>query len=254
MDQRVGAGEKTLDAIEVARFNGSGDAWWSAHGPARWLHRYNPVRVDFIREHACRAFGRDAIRDAPLAGLRALDIGCGGGVLCEPLASLGADVVGADPAGNAIAVAERHARQSGLAIDYRSTTAEALAAAGERFDIVAAMEVIEHVADAPEFLAACSELLRPGGVLVLSTINRTPKSYAFAIVAAEYVFGLLPRGTHDWERFVTPQEVSAALAPHGVAVSQVAGVTMNLMRRTMQRSSDAQVNYMLAARKQGDRG
>lgn len=249
MDERIDAGEKSIDAIEVARFDAEDETWWGGRGAARWLHRYNPVRVDFIHQQACGAFGRDAGRKRSLAGLRALDIGCGGGVLCEPLAALGAEVIGVDPARNAIAVARRHAQQTGLVIDYRSTTAEALAAADERFDIVTAMEVIEHVSDPEHFLGICSALLRPGGLLVLSTINRTRRSYAYAIVAAEYVLGLLPRGTHDWHRFVTPQEAGAALVPHGVAVSHVTGVTMNLMRRTMQRSGDARVNYMLAGRK-----
>jgi 2-polyprenyl-6-hydroxyphenyl methylase / 3-demethylubiquinone-9 3-methyltransferase len=253
MDQRVGAGERTIDTVEVVRFDAADEGWWDASGPARWLHRYNPVRVDYIREHAGRSSGSGVDAERPLQGLRILDIGCGGGVLCEPLATLGADVVGVDPARNAIAAAKRHAAQSGLDIDYRATTAETLAAEGERFDVVAAMEVIEHVADHAAFLGLCAELLRPGGTAVLSTINRTRKSYAYAIVAAEYVLRLLPRGTHDWHRFVTPQEVGTAFAPHGVDVTCVTGVTMNLFQRSMQRSSDVSVNYMLAARKGGAR-
>ena len=200
-------------------------------GEAGWLHKYNPVRVGYIRDAACRRWRRDSSRADCLQGLRILDIGCGGGLLCEPLAALGGTIVGADPAPGAIEAARLHARGSGLAIDYRGTTAEALAAAGERFDIVLAMEVIEHVADHDVFLDRCAALVGPGGLMILSTINRTWKSFAYAIVAAEYVLRLLPRGTHQWERFLKPAEIGAALAPHGLRTSNVSGVTMNLLSR-----------------------
>jgi 2-polyprenyl-6-hydroxyphenyl methylase/3-demethylubiquinone-9 3-methyltransferase len=216
-----------------------------AAGEAGWLHKYNPVRVGYIRDAACRRRRRDPARPDCLAGLRILDIGCGGGLLCEPLAGLGAAVVGADPAPGAIAAARQHAR--GLGIDYRVTTVEALAAAGEKFDIVLAMEVIEHVADHKAFLACCCELVGADGLMILSTINRTWKSFAYAIVAAEYVLRLLPRGTHQWERFLRPEEIGAALGAHGLRSSDVSGVTMNLLSRRMQLSRDAQVNFIMTA-------
>ena len=175
------------------------------------LHKFNPVRLGFIREAACRRFDRDPKRLDSLAGLRILDIGCGGGILCEPLARLGADVVGADPAAANIEAARLHAAQSGLAIDYRVTTAEALADAGERFDVVLAMEVVEHVADVALFVKRCAEMVKPGGLMIAATLNRTLKSFALAIVGAEYVLGWLPRGTHQWDKFVTPDELEAAL-------------------------------------------
>jgi 2-polyprenyl-6-hydroxyphenyl methylase / 3-demethylubiquinone-9 3-methyltransferase len=232
----------TVDSAEVARFDSAAAAWWDPDGEARWLHRYNPVRLDYIRRAGCRQFGADS-----LEGLRILDIGCGAGVLCEPLARLGADVVGVEPGASNIAMARRHADEAGLSIDYRCTTAEALADAGERFDIVLAMEVVEHVADARAFLARCAELVKPGGLMILSTINRTIKSFAYAIVAAEYVLRLLPRGAHQWRRFVTPPEAGTALAAGGLTLLDVSGVTLNLRTRDLQLSRDTAVNYMLTA-------
>ena len=230
----------TIDSAEVARFDAAAAAWWDLDGEARWLHRYNPVRLDYIRRAGCRQFGTDSLK-----GLRILDIGCGAGVLCEPLARCGADVVGVEPGESNIIMARQHAREAGLAIDYRCTTAEALAKAGERFDIVLAMEVVEHVADAPAFLARCAELVTAGGLMILSTINRTIKSFAYAIVAAEYVLRLLPRGAHQGRRFVTPPEAGAALAAGGLTLMDVSGVTLNLRTRDLQLSRDTAVNYML---------
>ena len=246
MDQRTVAGA-SIDTVEVERFDVPLDAWWSTAGEAGWLHKYNPVRVGYIRDAACRRWQRDASRVDCLKGLRILDIGCGGGLLCEPLAALGGTIVGADPARGAIEAASMHARHSGLVIDYRGTTAEALAAAGERFDIVLAMEVIEHVADHDVFLDRCAALVGPGGLMILSTINRTLKSFAYAIVAAEYVLRLLPRGTHQWERFLKPEEIGAALGSHGLRTSNVSGVTMNPLSRGMQLSRDRQVNFIMMA-------
>ena len=183
MDQRTIVGA-SIDTVEVDRFDVPLDAWWSQAGEAGWLHKYNPVRVGYIRDAACRRWRRDPARADCLKDLRILDIGCGGGLLCEPLAALGGTIVGADPAHGAIEAARLHARHGGLVIDYRGTTAEALAAAGERFDIVLAMEVIEHVADHDVFLDRCAALVGPGGLMILSTINRTLKSFAYAIVAA----------------------------------------------------------------------
>jgi 2-polyprenyl-6-hydroxyphenyl methylase / 3-demethylubiquinone-9 3-methyltransferase len=232
----------SIDTAEVARFDAAAEAWWDPEGEARWLHRYNPVRLDYIRRAGCRHFGVDSLK-----GLRILDIGCGAGVLCEPLARLGADVVGVEPGESNIVMARRHACEAGLSIDYRCATAEALADAGERFDIVLAMEVVEHVSDAPAFLGHCAWLVKPGGLMILSTINRTLKSFVYAIVAAEYIFRLLPRGAHQWRRFVTPAEAGAALAAGGMTVLDVSGVTLNLRTRDLQLSRDTKVNYMLTA-------
>jgi 2-polyprenyl-6-hydroxyphenyl methylase/3-demethylubiquinone-9 3-methyltransferase len=184
-----------------------------------------------------------------LAGLRLLDIGCGGGLLCEPLARLGADVVGADPAAANIEAARLHAAQSDLAIDYRITTAEALADAGERFDIVLAMEVVEHVADVSLFVRRCAEMVRPGGMMIAATLNRTFKSFALAIVGAEYVLGWLPRGTHQWDKFVTPDELEAAIERNGLEIVDETGVIYNLLADRWQISTDMDVNYMVAAEK-----
>jgi 2-polyprenyl-6-hydroxyphenyl methylase/3-demethylubiquinone-9 3-methyltransferase len=248
MDQRTVA-DASIDTVEVERFDVPLDTWWSNTEEPRWLHKYNPVRVAYIRDAACRRGRRDPEHADCLRGLRILDIGCGGGLLCEPLAALGATVVGADPAPGAIEAARQHARQGGLAIDYRVTTAEALATAGERFDIVLAMEVIEHVADHHVFLECCAELVGPDGLMVLSTINRTRKSFAYAIVMAEYVLRLLPRGTHQWERFLKPEEIGIALAPHGLRTADVSGVTMNLLGRRMQLSRDTKVNFIMTAQR-----
>lgn len=236
----------SIDAAEIARFDAAAAAWWDLDGEARWLHRYNPVRLDYIHRAGCRQFGTDG-----LAGLRLLDIGCGAGVLCEPLARLGANVVGIEPGASNIAMARRHAKDAGLSIDYRCTTAEALADSGEKFDIVLAMEVVEHVADADAFLSRCAQLVRSGGLMILSTINRTLKSFVYAIVAAEYVLRLLPRGAHQWRRFVTPPEAGAALADGGLQLMDVSGVTLNLMTRELQLSRDTKVNYMLTAGRPG---
>lgn len=240
----------SIDAAEVARFDAAAEAWWDPAGEARWLHKYNPLRLDYIHRAGCRQFRRGG-DPRGLMGLRILDIGCGAGVLCEPLAQLGADVVGVEPGESNILMARRHAREAGLCIDYRCTTAEALADAGEQFDIVLAMEVIEHVADAHAFLHRCAHLVTAGGLMILSTINRTLKSFAYAIVMAEYVLGLLPRGAHQWRRFVTPPEAGAALEAVGLRLMDVSGVTLNLSTRDLQLSRDTAVNYMLTAGRSG---
>ncbi len=245
MDWRVQQ-ESGIDAGQVAKFDAAASAWWDPNGEARWLHRYNPVRLDYIRRAGCRQFGVDDGGES-LKGLRIVDIGCGAGVLCEPLARLGANVVGVDPANSNIVTARCHAEDAGLSIDYRCTTAEAMVEAGEQFDIVLAMEVVEHVPDPRLFLAACGRLVKPRGLMILSTINRTFKSFAYAIVAAEYVLRLLPRGAHQWRRFVTPEEASRALAASELRLMDVSGVTLNLLTRNLQLSSDMAVNYMLTA-------
>jgi 2-polyprenyl-6-hydroxyphenyl methylase / 3-demethylubiquinone-9 3-methyltransferase len=239
----------TVDETEVARFSAMAAEWWDPHGKMRMLHRLNPVRLSFIKEAACRQFGRDGKRLDALAGLRILDVGCGAGILSEPLHRIGAHVVGADPSAASIAAAKQHAEQAGLAIDYRATTIEALAADGERFEIVLAMEVVEHVADLGLFVKQCAELVKPGGILIAATINRTLKSFALAIIGAEYVLRWLPRGTHRWDKFVTPNELTAALERWGLCVVDETGVIYNLLADRWQAASDMDVNYMMAAQK-----
>jgi 2-polyprenyl-6-hydroxyphenyl methylase/3-demethylubiquinone-9 3-methyltransferase len=243
------AGGSTVDADEVARFSALAATWWDPHGKMGMLHKFNPVRLGFIKTAACRQFARDDRRLDSLAGLRVLDIGCGAGILSEPLARLGAQVVGADPAEANIAAAKLHAAGAGLAIDYRATTAEALADAGERFDVVLAMEVVEHVADLGLFVKRCAEMVRPGGLMITATINRTLKSFALAIVGAEYVLRWLPRGTHQWDKFVTPNELEAAVTRHGLRVTADTGVIYNLIADRWQLADDMDVNYMLTAEK-----
>jgi 2-polyprenyl-6-hydroxyphenyl methylase / 3-demethylubiquinone-9 3-methyltransferase len=237
----------SVDAGEVERFARHAGDWWMPHGPMAALHKFNPVRLAYIRDQAAARFGRDAKTLDSLAGLRMLDIGCGGGILSEPLARLGAEMVGADPADENIAVARAHAQDSGLAIDYRATTAEDLAAAGERFDVVLAMEVVEHVADVPAFISTIASMVKPGGLLIAATLNRTLKSFALAIVGAEYVLRWVPRGTHQWDRFVKPHELERAIETSGLRVIGERGVIYNPFADRWQLSSDMDVNYMLAA-------
>jgi 2-polyprenyl-6-hydroxyphenyl methylase/3-demethylubiquinone-9 3-methyltransferase len=239
----------TVDAEEVARFAALASEWWDAGGRMGMLHKLNPVRLEFIKEAACRQFERDVKRLDSLEGLRILDIGCGGGILSEPLARLGAEVVGADPAVPNIEAAKVHAAGTGLKLDYRATTAEALAEAGERFDLVLAMEVVEHVADVALFVQRCAEMVKPRGLLIAATINRTLKSFALAIVGAEYVLRWLPRGTHRWDKFVTPDELEAALVRRRLRVIAQTGVVYDLFADRWQLAPDLDVNYMLAAEK-----
>ncbi len=238
----------TVDPAEVARFEALAEAWWDPDGEFRPLHRMNPCRLGYIVEQVLAQHGRDPRARRALEGLRLLDIGCGGGLLAEPMARLGAEVVGADAAERNVAVARLHAERMGLAIDYRATTAEALAAAGEGFDVVLAMEVIEHVAAPQAFLDACSALLRPGGIAIVSTINRNPKSWAMAIVGAEHVLRWLPRGTHRWSKFVTPDELFAMLSGAGLQPVDRKGMVFDPLRWTWRLSErDLDVNYVAAA-------
>src|SRR5271169_2144643 len=237
----------TIDARELAHYESVAGLWWDSRTMAGWLHKYNAVRVPYIRDAACQKFVRDPGQPSCLRDLRVLDIGCGGGVLCEPLAQLGATVVGLDPARTAIGVAKRHAVETGVSVEYRCDTIEKLVEAGEVFDVVLAMEVIEHVANIDVFLDRCAELVRPGGLVILSTINRTVKSWAFAIAMGEYVLRLLPRGSHQWRKFVRPDEIRSALETKLFRVVDVRGVTMNLRSRLLQLSNDSSVNYMLTA-------
>jgi len=237
----------TVDVDEVARFSALAGEWWDPRGKMAVLHRFNPVRLGVIKEAVCRQFERDGKRLDALAGLRMLDIGCGGGILSEPLARLGAVVVGADPSQANIEAARLHAAEAAVSVDYRATTAEAIADAGERFDVVLAMEVVEHVADLSLFIKRCAEMVTPGGLMITATLNRTLKSFALAIVGAEYVLRWLPRGTHQWSKFVTPNELEAALERHGLAVIDETGVVYNLLSDRWQLASDMDVNYMVVA-------
>jgi len=237
----------TVDETEVERFSRQAAEWWNPRGKMAALHKLNPVRLAYIREAVCQQFGRDRKRVDCLAGLRFLDIGCGGGILAEPLARLGASVVGADPATANIDAARRHAADAGLAIDYRVTSAEALADAGERFHVVLAMEVVEHVADMSTFVRRCADMVGPGGLMVAATLNRTLKSFALAIIGAEYILRWLPRGTHRWDQFITPSELEAAMERAGLRVIDERGVIYDILADAWRLASDTDVNYMLAA-------
>jgi 2-polyprenyl-6-hydroxyphenyl methylase/3-demethylubiquinone-9 3-methyltransferase len=212
------------------------------------LHRFTPVRLGYIRDAAAAHYGREPRGGKPLAGLSVLDVGCGGGLLCEPLTRLGATVTGIDPAPTNVEVARLHAGQSGLAVAYRQATVEELVAEGARFDIVLAMEVVEHVADVSLFTAECCRAVAPSGLLVMATLNRTLRAFALAIVGAEYVLGWLPKGTHQWDKFVTPAELAAAIAGGGLAVTDEAGVVYNPLAGTWRLSDDMAVNYMVLAK------
>ena len=246
------AAETSVDADEVAKFEAMAAEWWDPNGKFRPLHMLNPCRLDYITGQIAAEFGRDLSAEAPFAGLRILDIGCGGGLLCEPMARLGAEVVGVDAAARNIPVAETHAVQSGLEIDYRHGTAEELAAAGERFDVVLNMEVVEHVADPRAYTATCAELLKPGGLMVCSTINRNAKSFAMAIVGAEYVMRWLPKGTHEWRKFITPDELTHHIKEAGLAAVDAKGFVFNPVSWSWSISArDLSVNYVTASRKPG---
>jgi 2-polyprenyl-6-hydroxyphenyl methylase/3-demethylubiquinone-9 3-methyltransferase len=239
----------TIDQAEVARFSRIAEQWWDPRGPMAALHKFNPVRLAYIRDRAAAHFDRNPKRLDGLAGLRFLDVGCGGGILAEPLARLGADIVGIDPADRNIAVARHHAAQSGLVVDYRNTSAEALAEAGEQFDAVLAMEVVEHVTDVGLFIDVAAAMVKPGGLFFVATLNRTVKSFALAIVGAEYILRWLPRGTHQWDKFVTPNELEIAIAQSGMHITGETGVIYNLLADRWQLSADMDVNYMVVAEK-----
>jgi 2-polyprenyl-6-hydroxyphenyl methylase / 3-demethylubiquinone-9 3-methyltransferase len=238
----------TIDPNEVAKFEAMAAEWWNPHGKFKPLHMLNPCRLDYITRQIAAEFDRDLTAPAPFAGLRLLDIGCGGGLLAEPMARLGADVVGADAAARNIPVAQLHAAQEGLSIDYRHTTAEDMAAAGEQFDVVLNMEVVEHVADPLVYLAACQQLLRPGGLMICSTLNRNPKSYLMAIIGAEYVMRWLPKGTHEWSKFITPDELYDLLRKAALDPVDRKGFVFNKITWSWSISDrDLSVNYVTAS-------
>ncbi|MCS0497338.1 bifunctional 2-polyprenyl-6-hydroxyphenol methylase/3-demethylubiquinol 3-O-methyltransferase UbiG [Ancylobacter sp. MQZ15Z-1] len=250
--QNSAAHTSTVDPAEVERFAALAAEWWNPRGKMRVLHKFNPVRLAYLREMLVAHFGRDPKAIRPLDGLRLIDIGCGGGLLSEPLARMGADVVGIDPAERNTRIAALHAQESGVPVDYRATTAEEMAEAGERFDVVLCMEVVEHVADVGLFIASAASMVKPGGLMVAATLNRTKRSFALAIVGAEYVLGWLPRGTHDWNRFVTPEELKAALEAGGLSVTDRTGVVFNPLADTWRLSGDLSVNYMMAGARAAD--
>jgi 2-polyprenyl-6-hydroxyphenyl methylase / 3-demethylubiquinone-9 3-methyltransferase len=240
------AADSTVDPAEIAKFSKLSEDWWNPNGKMAPLHKINPLRLGYIRDAACRKFERNAKSLSCLSGLRVLDIGCGAGLLCEPLTRLGAQVIGVDPSASNIAAARLHADKGHLSIDYRCTTVEQMDAR-ERFDIVLAMEVVEHVTDIGAFLGRCATMLKPGGLMVVSTLNRNWKSFALAIVGAEYILRWLPRGTHQWEKFVTPDELAQYLLRNKLVVTEETGVVYSPFADRWSLSADTDVNYMVVA-------
>ena len=239
----------SIDPSEVEKFSKMAAEWWNPKGKFGVLHVFNPVRLQFIKEQVCARMGRDPLERRPFEGLRFLDIGCGGGLLTEPMARLGASIVGVDPSERNIKTASVHAQEVGLEIDYRTGTAEDLAGASEQFDVILNMEVIEHVHDPKAFTATCSAMLKPQGLMFVATLNRTFKSFGLAIIGAEYILGWLPKGTHQWEKFITPDELKGWLATNGIATRQEHGVTYSPFNRQWRISRDMDVNYMVVGEK-----
>lgn len=239
----------TIDQAEIDHFSRIAAEWWDPQGKFRPLHKFNPARLSYIKEKVCLAFDRDLNDEKPFKGLRFLDIGCGGGLLCEPMARLGGEVVGADASNTNIEVAKLHATQSGLNIDYRTTTAEDLAKAGEKFDIILNMEVVEHVSDVDLFMSESAKMVKPQGLMFVATLNRTLKSWGLAIIGAEYILQWLPKGTHDYNKFLTPDEITAKLNEAGLTVIDKLGITYNPFKDCWNRSKNTDVNYMLLARR-----
>ncbi|MBN9032189.1 MAG: bifunctional 3-demethylubiquinol 3-O-methyltransferase/2-polyprenyl-6-hydroxyphenol methylase [Rhizobiales bacterium 63-7] len=243
------AAPTTIDQGEVDRFSAMAAEWWNPAGKFRPLHKFNPVRLAYLRERICENFGRDPRSPRPLEGLRVLDIGCGGGLLSEPVARMGAQVVGADPSEKNIGIASTHAAQSGVEVDYRAMSAEQLAEAGESFDVVLNMEVVEHVADVDLFVSTCAGMVRPGGLMFVATINRTLKAAALAIFAAENILRWLPRGTHQYDKLVRPEELEKPISAAGLEIVHRTGVFYNPLQDRWNLSADMDVNYMMLAKR-----
>lgn len=241
----------SLDPAEVEKFSKMAAEWWNPKGKFGVLHKFNPVRLAWIKEQACARFARDPFEREPFNGLRFLDIGCGGGLLTEPMARLGAYCVGVDPSPRNIATASVHAAEQELDIAYRCATAEDLAGEGESFDVILNMEVIEHVANPQAFVATCAAMLRPGGLMFVATLNRTLKSFGLAIIGAEYVLGWLPKGTHEWEKFIKPEELRQWAEASGLSIKAETGVTFHPLANEWRRARDMDVNYMLVAQRAG---
>ena len=239
--------QTTIDNAEVERFSALASEWWNPSGKFRPLHKFNPVRLQYIKEKACAQFDRDMNDPKAFEGLRFLDIGCGGGLLSEPMARLGAEVMGADASEVNIEVAKIHAKQSGLEIDYRAETSEALEQAGEKFDVILNMEVVEHVADVDLFMSSCARMIKPGGLMFVATINRTLKAKALAIFMAENVLRWLPKGTHEYEKLVRPEEIEAPLNAEDMQIIDRTGVFYNVLQDQWNKSRDMDVNYMVLA-------
>ncbi len=240
----------SVDPAEIEKFSRMAAEWWNPDSKFKPLHKFNPIRLAYIKRMVCQHFGLDPKLPAPFAGLRILDIGCGGGLLCEPMARLGAEIIGVDPAENNVEVARIHAASSGLEVDYRKSTAEQLQAAGETFDIVLNMEVVEHVADVGHFITACAHMVRPNGLMFVATINRTLKAMALAIFGAEYVLRWLPRGTHQYEKLVRPDEIKSPLSASGMTIIDETGVRYNPLTDRWTLSADMDVNFMVLATRQ----
>ena len=240
--------DSTVDEAETAKFAAMAEEWWDPDGKFAPLHKFNPVRLQFLRDRICARFGRDPMGNRPLEGLALADIGCGGGLLSEPMARLGATVTGIDAVEKNVRTAATHAEAVGVAVDYRCDTVEAKAARGETYDVVLNMEVVEHVADVALFLESSATLVKPGGIMFIATLNRTLKAFGLAIVGAEYIMRWLPRGTHDWNKFVRPSELAAPLRRAGLEMTEIAGVAYNPLKDKWSLAPrDLDVNYMAVA-------
>lgn len=240
----------TVDASEIQNFSKDSSHWWDINGPFRPLHRLNPVRLKYIKEQICAAFTRDPMSLKTYQGLDIVDVGCGGGLVCEPMARLGANVTGLDADENAIGVAKAHAAENGLDIDYQSTTSDMVAQTGKQFDIVLALEIIEHVSDRQAFVKSLVDLCKPKGLIIISTLNRNPKSFALGIVAAEYILGWVPKGTHNWKKFVKPSELSQLMRDNGTEPKDICGLAFNPLKNEFHLApKDLDVNYLMSVRK-----
>ncbi len=242
--------DRTIDVEEIARFEALAEEWWNPHGKFKVMHAFNDARRRYIEAYIAQKFQRSLTDQKPLAGIRILDVGCGGGLICEPLALLGATVVGVDATSRNIEIAKRHAQQQGINIDYRHGTAESAVPTSEHFDVVLNLEVIEHVADPAKLMTDCASRLKPNGLLFIATLNRTIRAFALAIVGAEYILRWLPIGTHDWRRFLKPHEIEAMLHHEKTQAIETVGVAMNPLTRHWKITPDPSVNYMLVAEKQ----